>query len=134
MTREAPNSKFGHFLSMIINNFADCAEDTHECMSSEEMRAGFEEFNDLSDELREGCRIISMDVKALYPSMTWKAIIEAVKDMIVNSELNIYDVDWCAVSRYIAVMVPPEEIEAEGLSLVIPKRKRIEQEGSLLIT
>ena len=107
---------------MIINKFADCAENTHECMSSEEMRDAFEEFNDYSDEGSEGFKIISMDVKALYPSMKWDASIAAVKEMIENSEMSIYDNIY--VTRYIAVMVPPEEIEAEGLSLVIPKRKK----------
>ena len=38
---EAPNSRFGHFLSMMINNYADCAEHSHECDSSEDMRAAF---------------------------------------------------------------------------------------------
>ena len=100
---------------MIINNYVDCAEDEHECMSSEEMRAAFENFNDCDEKVREGCKIISMDVKALYPSMKWDAIVIAVKEMIIKSEMDIADVDWCAVAKYIAVMVPPEEIEAEGL-------------------
>ena len=47
--------------------------------------------------------------------MKWDAIVIAVKEMIIKSEMDIADVDWCAVAKYIAVMVPPEEIEAEGL-------------------
>ena len=77
---------------MIINNYADCAEDEHECMSSEEMRAAFENFNDCDEKVREGCKIISMDVKALYPSMKWDAIVIAVKEMIIKSEMDIADV------------------------------------------
>ena len=41
----APNSRLGHFLSRIINNFADCFENRTECRSSEEMRAAFSSFN-----------------------------------------------------------------------------------------
>ena len=41
--REAPNSRFGHFLSKIVGHYADCAEATHASNSSEEMRAAFEE-------------------------------------------------------------------------------------------
>ena len=122
--REAPNSKFGHFLSLIINNFADSEENKNECMSSEEMRAAFEKFNEYEDDIREGCRIISMDVKALFPSMKWDDIISAVKEMILRSEMTIEDVDWGEVAKYIAVMVTQEEIDAEGLSHVIPKRKK----------
>ena len=56
--------------------------------------------------------------------MRWADIVKAVKEMIVESEMEIENVEWRDVARYIAVMVPAEEIESEGLSLVIPKRKR----------
>ena len=52
-------------------------------MSSEDMRAAFEAFNDYDEETREGCQMVSMDVKALYPSMSWDAIVWAVKEMIM---------------------------------------------------
>ena len=121
---EAPNSKFSHFLSMLINNYGDCAEHKSECKSSEEMRAAFEEFNNLSEEIKTNCQLISMDVKALYPSMKWTEIIKSVKEMILKSPMTVENVDWVAVARYIAVHVPQEEIYAEGLTLVIPKRKK----------
>ena len=44
--------------------------------------------------------------------------------MISTSDMEIQNVDWILVSIYIAVMVPPEVIENEGLTLVIPKRKK----------
>ena len=50
--REAPNSRFGHFLSILINNYADCEEHEHECMSIEDMRAAFEAFNDYDEDTR----------------------------------------------------------------------------------
>ena len=121
--KEAPNSKLSHFLSMMINHYADSAEHENEFMSSEEMRAAFQEFNELSAEMRQNCRIISMDVKALYPSMRWKEIICAVKEMIMLSSMIVENVDWHEVGKYIAVHVPDNEIETEGLSLVLPKRK-----------
>ena len=65
-----------------------------------------------------------MDVKALYPSMKWTEIIKSVKEMILKSPMTVENVDWVAVARYIAVHVPQEEIYAEGLTLVIPKRKK----------
>ena len=66
---EAPNSRFGHFLSMLINKYTECEKHKYECMSSEEMRADFEEFNDYDDDIREACKVVSMDVKALCPSL-----------------------------------------------------------------
>ena len=65
-----------------------------------------------------------MDVKALYPSMKWADIVLAVKEMIENSDMDIENINWREADKYIAVMVPPEEIEREGLTLVIPKRKK----------
>jgi hypothetical protein len=64
-----------------------------------------------------------MDVKALYPSMEWDAIVAAVKEMILKSKMKVDNVDWREVAKYIAVEIPSEEIEKEGLSLVIPKKK-----------
>ena len=110
---------------MIINNYADSAEHDPECSSTEEMRAAIEDFNDLDDEQKKECVLVSMDVKALYPSMKWSEILSAVKEMILASPMMIDNVDWVAVARYIAVMIPEEEIEQEGVRLVIPKRKKI---------
>ena len=58
--REAPNSRFGHFLSMQINDYSDCEEHRHECLSSEELRAEFEVFNDYDDNVREGCKVVNI--------------------------------------------------------------------------
>ena len=68
--------------------------------------------------------MVSIDFKALYPSMSCDAIICAVKEMIMRSRMSIFDVDWREVAKYVAVEVSPEEIEAEGLTLVVPKRKK----------
>ena len=58
----APNSRLGHFLSRIINNFADCFENRTECRSSEEMRAAFSSFNKMEKQIRHKYLILSMDV------------------------------------------------------------------------
>ena len=69
-------------------------------------------------------RIVSMDIKALFPSMKWVDIIKAVRDMIEESDMNIEDVDWHEVGKYLVVMLSKDEIEQEGLNHVVPKRKR----------
>ena len=74
-----------------------------------------------------------MDVKALYPSMKLSEIIKAVKEMILNSQMVVENVDWSAVARYIAVHVTQEEIDSEGLSLVIPKRKKRQRTRKITI-
>ena len=68
-------------------------------------------------------RIVSMDVKALFPSMKWLDIIKAVRKMIEESEINIENVDWHEVGKYLDLMMSKDEIEREGLNHVVPKRK-----------
>ena len=52
-----------------MNDYADSGNMDTECRSSEEMRATFEVYNDKDRRNRSYSGIISMDVKALYPSM-----------------------------------------------------------------
>ena len=99
----SPNSRFGHFLSLLVNNYADCECDGHECVSSEDMRAAIEEYNNCDIEHREECRIVNMDVKALYPSMLWPDIIRAVRDMIERSNMKVENVNWREAGKYLSV-------------------------------
>jgi hypothetical protein len=78
---------------MVVCHFADGMEQHSECKSSEEMRAALEAFNKCDKRVREKCVVLSMDVKALYPSMQWDDIVVAVKEMIEKSELEIDNVD-----------------------------------------
>jgi hypothetical protein len=85
-------------------------------VSSEQIRASFEKLNSLDIETRMGCRVISMDVKALYPSMTWEEIVCSVKEMILRSPMIIKNVNWQEVGKFIAVNVSKEDIKKEGLA------------------
>ena len=120
---EAPNSRLSSFLSRVVNDYADSVGVGTECKSSEEMRAAFEEFNKTEESERRKCGVISMDVKALYPSMEWNEIMKAVREMIESCEKQIEEVNWTEVSRYLAITMTKEEIEKEGLQNVIPRRK-----------
>ena len=122
---ESPNSKLSCFLSRIVNDFADSMGIATECHSSEEMRAAFEKYNnEAGEDTKRKSTVISMDVKALYPSMEWKEIGVAVREMVENCDEEVQDVDWKEVGKYIATTISKEEIEREGLQHVIPKRKQ----------
>ena len=120
---QAPNSRLSNFISRVVNDFADAADIDTECKSSEEMRATFEEFNDRDANEKKGCAVMSMDVKALYPSMEWKEIITAVKELVENSEEEAKNVNYEEVGKYLAVTMTRAEIEREGLDDVVPERK-----------
>ena len=120
---QAPNSRLSHFLIKIINDYADSVNIQTECRSSEEMRASFEQYNELDPNTRKQCCIISMDVKALYPSMEWKEIITSVREMIESSEIEEENINWTELGKYLAVTMSKDEITDEGLRHVIPRRK-----------
>ena len=108
---------------MIVNNYADDAKYENECASGEEMKAAFQQFNMLPKTIRDKCKIVSMDVKALYPSMRWDLITKAVKEMILNSKLEVMNVDNHEVGIYLATtLLSPDTISDEGLEHVVPKR------------
>ena len=122
-SNESPNSKLSGFLSRIVNDFADTSDITTECRSSEEMRATFEKYNEADPAVKKKCAVVSMDVKALFPSMDWNEIIVSVREMIEESAEEIKHVDYVEVGKYLAVTLTKEEVTREGLDHVIPKRK-----------
>ena len=67
--------------------------------------------------------MLSLDVKALYPSMSWEEIVKSIKWLILNTDMIVENVNWSEVGKYLAVMMTPEEITEEGLTNVIPKRR-----------
>ena len=121
----APNSRLSHFLSMIINDFMDAENHDGEVRSSEEMRAKFEAFNSLENIDKRFVRILSMDVKALYPSMSRSESRKAIIEMIVNSGVSVENVDFEEATKFIVVMYSQDDIELYGLSDVIPTRAKV---------
>ena len=87
------------------------------------MRAAFEEYNDNSPDIKRQCAVMSMDVKALYPSIEWGEIVIAVREIMEMSDEMIENVDYNEVGRYLAVSLSKEEIKREGRERVVPKGK-----------
>ncbi|MCP3849452.1 MAG: hypothetical protein GY694_04320, partial [Gammaproteobacteria bacterium] len=119
---EAPNSRLSSFLSRIVNDYTDSIDNKTECRSSEEMKAAFEEYNGRENAGDRKCQIISMDVKALYPSMAVSEVVKSVRELIESSDEQIEKVDWCEVGKYLAITMTDEEIRREGLQHVLPRR------------
>ena len=50
---------------------------------------------------------------------------EAVREMVEESDMEVKNVDYHEVGKYLAVMLTEEDIEQEGLTFVVPKRKQV---------
>ena len=57
--------------------------------------------------------------------MRWDEIVKSAKWMILNNDMNIENVSWVGVGKYLAVIMTPEEILEEGLEHVVHKRKGV---------
>ena len=121
-----PNARISHFLSKVINNLSDAVDTHYECRSSEEMRSSFEKFNAETDAAtKKQSRLLSMDVAALYPSMSRENCKIAVKEMIISSSMQVRSINWLEAAKYVAVVCSKDEIDSEGLGNVIPKRVKV---------
>ena len=122
----APNSRVSTFLCKVINDFCEGVDEKHEVKSSEEMRSALEEFNENTDEEeRKKCKIMSFDVKSLYPSVTKRVAEQGIKELIMNSDMEVMNINYKEMSKYLFVMMAQEEIENEGLSEIMPKRVKM---------
>ena len=80
-----------------------------------------EEFN--GKEVKEDVELYSMDVKALYPSITIKKSAEAVYKIMAESKIRVDNVDYVELSRYMAYTFTVEEQEELGIKNMVMQRK-----------
>ena len=115
----AYNSKFAHFISMIIRPLWQDEETV--CTNTEEVMAKFNEINkrDIESELLVG----SADVKALYPSLDIEHASQIVAETFYESEYTIEEVDTRELSLYLSLNLSPEELEEENIAQYCHKRK-----------
>ena len=66
--------------------------------------------------------IFSFDVKSLYPIIKKSVAMQGIKNLVMKKELEIKNINYTEVGKYLAVMMTPEEIRAENLEDVIPVR------------
>ena len=131
-----PSSRLSNLISTILNRAADSMRSDTECQSTEELK---KEILDTNRKVERKCEmdpeysqriqkaeIISLDVKALYPSLKVNEVKKIVEEMLykVQEEGNLIfnDVDFHEVGKYLAITCTEEEIIENGLKEVIPKR------------
>ena len=62
----------------------------------------------MNKSMRENCVLLSMDVKVLCPSLEWDDIVEAVKERITNSDMDVESVNWNLVGQIVPIMITEE--------------------------
>ena len=50
---------------------------------------------------------------------------DAVRELVENSDIDVRNIEWWEVQKYVAVFYTPSEIEEAGLTSVVPKRQKV---------
>ena len=122
-----PLARASELSSLILTAFLDSMLPGTECLSSEEMQRAILDANIVIQEGWLKVEVFSMDVSALYPSLHIDDILEAVMQLILESDISVECLDTKEMGKYLAVMLEQEEIEARGLVPHIPRRTVIEE-------
>ena len=131
-----PSSRLSNLVSTILNKAADATKSETECQSTEELKRGI---LDVNRDLMEKCKldpgyrlsiqkaeIISLDVKALYPSLKIEEVKEILMEVLekiqIEGKLTLNEVKYHEVGKYLSIVCTEEEIKKYDLEEAIPKK------------
>ena len=117
----AYNRRLAHLLSMLIKPIWRNNEGT--CTSTEDMMASIQKVNERLAETGEDAVVISLDVKALYPSMDIELTADVVYQLFLERGPTVDGVDASQVGHYLALMMKPEKLREKGLADYCHTRK-----------
>ena len=63
-----------------------------------------------------------IDAIGLYPSLKLSETLDILKTMIVKSDIDFSDLDWCEVAKYIRVVCSEADLEQAGVTQHLPVR------------
>ena len=129
-------ARLSNLNSIILNKVADAIGAETECISTEDALRSILETNRRIQE-RITCdkgyaekmkhlSILSLDVKAMYPSLKLGSVKCILKELIVKvqeeGKMRFDNVEWKEVGKYLAITMTKEERVSEGLESAIPER------------
>ena len=120
----AYNKRLSHLLSMIIKPI--WCNNTNTCTSTEDMMASLKTVNDRLSETREDVVIISLDVKALYPSIDVDMAADIASKMFLEKGPTVSGIDARELGLYLAVNYDKERhlLDAMGFGPYCHTRRR----------
>ena len=131
--KQAPNGNLGELLCTLLDPFVQEAdrEKRTEIKSTEELCSDLKATNDRIStagvqrgrfQQAGGLVVGSKDVEAFYPNMDVDLAAEEVKLEVEESDVDV-EMDTLEAALYIACTMTPAEIEQEGLTHVVHKRR-----------
>ena len=131
--QQAPNGSLADLVCEILNPFVEEADKNRrtDVKSTEELCAEFKATNErmMKNGVRRGpfqldgsLVVGSKDVSAHYPNIDIDVVAEEVKQEIEESDLTI-DVNIEEVALYLASSMTQKEVDAEGLTEVVHRRR-----------
>ena len=111
----AYNRRLSHILSMIIKPIWRNNQNT--CTSTEEMMASLKSVNDGLARTGEDAVVISLDVKALYPSMDIEMTAGIASRMFLERGPDVSGVNTTELGLYLAVNYDKKRDQLEALGL-----------------
>ena len=123
---EGIGSSISNILSEIIEPLADMIEETMEINSTED---GISRINAANEKLSrewtdtDKVGLIGFDVKALFQSMSSHNTARVVRDVFLESRLEVRGINYTSAAMYVRYGYTDIEIRAAGLERIVPVRK-----------
>ena len=130
-----PNVGLTNFGSIIVRAIADEYDEGRVSRSTEETIAKIEEYNKTREDLnaenvKENSKVIvgSMDIEKWYPNTLPKPSARGIRDMYENSSVEIANIDYDKVSKYLGEFMTEVEVKDEGFEeIVYMKIKKVKR-------
>jgi len=90
--------------------------------STEDLQAHLQAFNSLSEEERQGLVALSMDAKALFPSIEIDRSADVVYALMMESEVKFVGINDDEMTRYAAVVFNDDVVQKYGLQEYVMTR------------
>ena len=137
-------ARMSNLSSTILNRAADAIDEDTECQSTEDARRKILECNRIIEDRSnddavfaqevKDIKVLSMDVKALYPSLKIKEVTPILEELLITAQKDkkfyIENVDWKEVGKYLAITTTKDEQERKGITSAVPKTKRATGENA----
>ena len=131
-----PGSRLSNLVSNILNRAADAINADTECDSTEDALRGILDCNRvISDKVKNDglfahemkeVKVMSLDVKALYPSLRINEVMPILEDLIITvqseQKFTIENIDWKELGKYLAITMTRNEQEINGITSALPRR------------